>query len=566
MAEKKQKVEKICLSTVKSRGWTPALIDELLPEPELVRNPHYRSASEMKLWNLDDVIKAEENEKFKEFYAKKMARKQKAFEKKQKELEFLVKDINIHNPALDYSLARKIDRHFILNIGPTNSGKTYTALQALKKAESGTYLAPLRLLAMEIQDKMLDEGIPCSMVTGEEENIIPGAKLISSTVEMINTNIVYEIGIIDECQMITDEHRGGAWTKAILGLAAETIYLCMSPSAKDICIKLIEMCGDTYEINQCERTTPIKIENPIKRWDIKKNDAIIFFSRRDVLQFADEIKLYGLKASVIYGALPYKSRKKQVDLYNSGETDVIVSTDAIGMGMNLPIKRVVFARNTKYDGYWTRPLLEEEVKQIAGRAGRQGIFDEGFATCFKDLENKRFISKTLNEAPQQIQKAFIPFPEEILKNNPQKTSEIIKKWEEVQYPDMFKKQNMDAISYRVKYIEKKYPELDNAIVFKLSTIMFDDKLETLTIRWKNYVKKFVNNETIEIPTTHATTLQDYEYKYKEMDLYYSFNRTMKLPMDINMIAEEKENIVEKINSFLVIKKKKGENNVNKKSS
>ena len=125
---------------------------------------------------------------------------------------------------------------------------------------------------------------------------------------------------------------------------------------------------------------------------------------------------------------------------------------------------------------------------------------------------------------------------------------------------------MDAISYRVKYIENKYPELDNVTVFKLSTIMFDDKLETLTIRWKNYVKKFVSNETIEIPTPHATTLQDYEYKYKEMDLYYSFNRTMKLPMDINMIAEEKENIVEKINSFLVIKKKKGENNVNKKSS
>ena len=125
---------------------------------------------------------------------------------------------------------------------------------------------------------------------------------------------------------------------------------------------------------------------------------------------------------------------------------------------------------------------------------------------------------------------------------------------------------MDAISYRVKYIEKKYPELDNATVFKLSTIMFDDKLETLTIRWKNYVKKFVNDETIEIPTTYATTLQDYEYKYKEMDLYYSFNRAMKLPMDINMVVEEKENIVEKINSFLVIKKKKEKNNVNKKSS
>lgn len=552
MTEKKEKIEKVCLSTIKSRGWTQTLIEQLLPEPELVKNPHYRSASKMKLWKLEDVIKAEESEKFKEQYAKRMARKQKATEKKQRELEMFIKDINTHNPALDYSLARKLNRHFILNVGPTNSGKTYTALQAFKQAESGVYLGPLRLLAMEIQDRMLDEGIPCSMITGEEENIISGAKLVSSTVEMINTNVVYEVGIIDECQMIADENRGGAWTKAILGLAAKTVYLCMSPSAQDICIKLIEMCGDTYEINMCERTTPLKPKKAIKKNEIKKNDAIIFFSRKDVLQFADKIKSQGLKASVIYGALPYKARKKQIDLYNSGKTDIIIATDAIGMGMNLPIKRIVFAKNEKFDGYYMRPLFPEEIKQIAGRAGRQGIFEEGFVTSFNGL-SQDFVKKSLNKPYQPILRAFIPFPEEILKGNAKKTSDIIKKWASVQYPDIFEKQNMDIIAYRAKFIEKQYPELDNLTVFKLSTVMFDDNIELLVIEWRQYIEQFAKGETIEIPITHAITLQDYECKYKELDLYYSFNRTMGLPMNTDMVAEEKEKIVEKINSFLVAK-------------
>lgn len=562
----KEKVEKICLSSIKARGWTQKLIDELLPEPQYVRNPHYSSASKMQLWKLEDVLEAEKSENFQEYKQKRDEKQQKKIEKKAKKLSELTENINIRNPALDYPNARSLDRHFVLNIGDTNTGKTYTALEALKKATTGVYLAPLRLLAMEIQDRFLSDNIPCSMITGEEENIIEGAKIMSSTVEMLSTHQIYEVGIIDECQMIADRDRGGAWTKAILGLAAKTIYLCMSPDAEEICIKLIEMCGDTYEINKCKRTTPLEYTGNVPFEKLQKNDAVILFSRREVLQFAEDVQRYGLKPSVVYGALPYKARKKQVELYNNGKTDIIVATDAIGMGMNLPIQRVIFAEITKFDGISRRNLLPNEIKQIAGRAGRRGIFDKGFVGVLSIVGKTNLIRDGLKNKNKQIEFAHIPFPEELLNHSADKLSQILKNWSDIQYPDIFKQQNLDITIEKVKYLEKKYKDLPNEIILKLSTVMFDEKNETLMESWQYYVHKYINKREIPFPQTYAFDLKGYEYAYKELDLYYSFHRTMGLPMNLSAILEEKENIVEKINEFLIAqnnKKRKKKKNKNK---
>ena len=461
-------------------------------------------------------------------------------------------DINIKNPALDYPNARSIQRHFILNIGETNTGKTYTALQALKTASAGVYLAPLRLLAMEIQDTLLADNVLCSMLTGEEENIIEGSTIMSSTVEKIDLNKKYEVGVIDECQMISDASRGGSWTKAILGLAAETIYLCMSPDAEEICIKLIRMCGDTFEVNYYQRRTPLTYIGQIRLNQLQKHDAVILFSRRDVLRFAEEVKKFNLKPSVVYGALPYKARKHQVEMYDTGETDIIVSTDAIGMGINLPIRRVLFAQTDKYDGTEIRDLFPHEVKQIGGRAGRLGKFDEGFVGLVSPYYiSENIIVNGLNSKNKPINTAYIPFPEEVIKSSDKKLSTILIEWSKIKYPKIFKQQDLTMTIEKVLYLEKQYENLDRYTALKLATVMFDEKEEALFHKWQQHVDAFMNNIKKELPLIYGNDLKEWELKHKELSLYYSFNKTMGLDIDIAKITELKEEIIDKINYLLI---------------
>ena len=139
-------------------------------------------------------------------------------------------------------------RKFILHVGPTNSGKTHDALERLKECRHGAYFGPLRLLALEVYDKLNTEGLSCSMVTGEETLEVPGAVCQSCTVEMLNDHEYFDIVVVDECQMIADPYRGHNWTRAVLGLRAEEIHLCMAPEAEDIVVQMIKRCGDQYRV------------------------------------------------------------------------------------------------------------------------------------------------------------------------------------------------------------------------------------------------------------------------------------------------------------------------------
>ena len=114
-----------------------------------------------------------------------------------------------------------------MHVGPTNCGKTYQALERLKTAENGVYLGPLRLLALEVYEKMTDAGIPCTMLTGEECIYQENSRIVSSTIEMLDISGYYDIAVIDEAQMIADEERGHSWTRSILGLKAKEIHICM---------------------------------------------------------------------------------------------------------------------------------------------------------------------------------------------------------------------------------------------------------------------------------------------------------------------------------------------------
>lgn len=295
-----------------------------------------------------------------------------------------------------FKLARSLKRRHHFYLGPTNSGKTYEALCTLERAQSGVYLAPLRLLAMEIRDRLVAAGVPCNLITGEERVLMQGAQHTASTIEMMNANKHVEVAIIDEIQMLQDPDRGAAWTAALVGVPADKVFICGSNAVTSPCIEAIEALNETYEINYLQRKTPLILETDSlcgKRYSkqklkpkLQKGDAVIAFSRKDVLTLSARFRQWGYTVASIYGALSPEVRRTESERFNRGQADILVATDAIGMGLNLPIRRVVFSHIHKFDGIASRPLNMTEVRQIAGRAGRFGIYDTGYVNVLEDDE------------------------------------------------------------------------------------------------------------------------------------------------------------------------------------
>ena len=278
-----------------------------------------------------------------------------------------------------FPIASRMTRKFIAILGPTNSGKTYQALQALSTAANGVYLAPLRLLALENFEKLEENQVKVSLITGEERRLCVGATHTASTIEMLDLQTQVDCGVIDEIQMIDDRDRGSAWTAAVCGLPAKEIYLVGSVSAKAAIEALVARLGCELEIRILTRMSPLVVEpkavNSIK--ELKKGDALIAFSRKEVLSWRDQLQSSGLSVAVIYGSLSPEVRRAQAKRFRDGEVDVLVATDAVGMGLNLPISRIVFTTSTKFDGIDEDTLPVWLAQQIGGRAGRYGLHEEG---------------------------------------------------------------------------------------------------------------------------------------------------------------------------------------------
>lgn len=278
-------------------------------------------------------------------------------------------------PAL-FPQARMIRRQVHLHIGPTNSGKTHAAIERLKAAPSGLYAAPLRLMAMEWADRLNADGVPTDLVTGEEVIRVEGARHQSVTIEMSPLRTPVEVAVIDEAQLIADEERGWAWTQAVLGLPARELHLTGSPDAEPYARYLTEMTGDELIVHRYERLVPLETERgPVGIDKIRPGDAIIAFSRHRVLQLREELSGAGFEVATVYGALSPEVRREEARRFRSGEAEVLVATDAIGMGLNLPVRRVLLSDGEKFDGVERRPLTGAEIRQIVGRAGRFGLSD-----------------------------------------------------------------------------------------------------------------------------------------------------------------------------------------------
>jgi ATP-dependent RNA helicase SUPV3L1/SUV3 len=369
-------------------------------------------------------------------------------------------------PASWFPLARARKRRVIYHAGKTNSGKTYQALRRFLDAESGVYCGPLRLLAWEVYDRLNKRGIACILRTGQEYAMPPGwpsgidpvgdtatnlsaamdeaieedadddddeveldndgqasaftasmqepsletktasvnkpVRFVSCTVEMADLYRPVQVAVVDEVQMIAEPGRGGAWTRAVLGLPADELHLCGCPSAVDIVRSLIEKdCGEKLEVRTYERLAPLRVSKKAlgeteKQWSqrVRPGDCFVTFSRRELFRIKHLLERsasFPLQCAVIYGSLPPETRRQQAQLFNAADThSVLVATDAVGMGLNLNIRRIIFSSLEKFDGACRRPLTTAEILQIAGRAGRYAGPDQpihcGEVTAFRQTD------------------------------------------------------------------------------------------------------------------------------------------------------------------------------------
>ena len=451
-----------------------------------------------------------------------------------------------HYPDL-FPLARAMHRRFILHIGPTNSGKTYEAIERLKNAESGVYLAPLRLLAYEQYDTLNRAGADCTLVTGEERRVVEGATLRSSTIEMLDFKQRYEVAVIDEAQMMCDDERGGAWTAAILGVRAKEIHVCAAPSAELLLRRLILECGDSCEVTYHERKTPLVFEKQVFSFplDVRAGDALIVFSRRDVHAVAAELQKMGKTCSIIYGALPYDVRYEEARRFREGETDIVVATDAIGMGLNMPVRRIVFLQTDKFDGYERRELYAQEIQQIAGRAGRYGIFDEGYVNTLYDAP---LIEEALSMVLPQDEEAVVAFPEELLRIDAP-LSEILEQWSEMEVSRGFRKNLSETEVMLAKLLEEMSD--DKYLIYRFVTMAFDEGDEDLLNIWREMFVCESNlmgfGYTKYLPTHipedgNASDLPVLEEAFHVCDLLYGYMDRFEHPEGIPEVLAVKEKL------------------------
>ena len=261
-------------------------------------------------------------------------------------------------------------------LGPTNTGKTFLAIEIMLSFESGMIGFPLRLLAREVYDKIIQKIDPkkVALITGEEKIIPSNAKYFLCTVESMPIDKNLEFVAVDEIQMCSDNERGHIFTDRLLNLRGEKLTMFMGSNTIK---KLISKLDEDVEFINKERLSKLTYVGHKKISRIKRKSAIIAFSAEEVYAIAELIRRQKGGAAIVMGSLSPKTRNAQVNLYQSSDVDYLVATDAIGMGINMDLDNVYFSNLKKYDGKKLRRLNLAEIGQISGRAGRylnDGVF------------------------------------------------------------------------------------------------------------------------------------------------------------------------------------------------
>jgi ATP-dependent RNA helicase SUPV3L1/SUV3 len=254
-------------------------------------------------------------------------------------------------------------------LGPTNTGKTHLAVERMLGHQSGMIGLPLRLLAREIYDRVAKARGPRSvaLITGEEKIVPPRPQYFVCTVEAMPLSREVEFLAVDEVQLAADAERGHVFTQRMLHArgTAETMLLGSGTMAP-----LVRRLLPQAEITTRERFSNLAYAGPKKLTRLPRRTAVVAFSADQVYAIAELIRRQRGGAAVVMGSLSPRTRNAQVALYQSGEVDFLVATDAIGMGLNMDVDHVAFGGLAKFDGKRTRHLTPQEIGQIAGRAGR----------------------------------------------------------------------------------------------------------------------------------------------------------------------------------------------------
>ena len=290
-------------------------------------------------------------------------------------------------------------------LGPTNTGKTHLAIETMLSFENGMIGFPLRLLAREVYDKVVKEiGVgKVALITGEEKIIPSNAKYFLCTVESMPIDKDLDFVAIDEIQMCSDHERGHIFTDRLLNMRGNKLTMFMgSNTIKNIISKL----DDDVEFIDRNRLSKLSYSGHKKISRIDRKTAIIAFSAEEVYAIAELIRRQKGGAAIVMGSLSPKTRNSQVALYQSGDVDFLVATDAIGMGINMDLDNVYFSNLKKFDGKKLRKLNLSEIGQIAGRAGRY-LNDGSFGITGQCKEiNSEEVNLLENHKFEEIQYLF----------------------------------------------------------------------------------------------------------------------------------------------------------------
>ncbi|HWY64766.1 MAG TPA: helicase-related protein, partial [Rhizomicrobium sp.] len=254
-------------------------------------------------------------------------------------------------------------------LGPTNTGKTFFAIERMLAHKSGMIGLPLRLLAREVYDRIVKQRGPAevALITGEEKIVPKSPRFYVCTVEAMPPDIPVACLVIDEIQLCADPERGHVFTDRLLNARGqeETMFL-----GSDTMRGIIQRFVPKAWFVTRPRFSDLAYTGAKKLTRLPRRSAVVGFSAEDVYGIAEVIRRQRGGAAVVLGALSPRTRNAQVQLYQSGDVDFLVATDAIGMGLNMDVDHVAFAAREKFDGARMRHLRADELGQIAGRAGR----------------------------------------------------------------------------------------------------------------------------------------------------------------------------------------------------
>lgn len=350
-----------------------SLIKTLKASPEWLEKAQERGKKARKA--KAEKLKIAQKTKAEKLKAKREAEKKAAQEFADKKL-WLQAAMHIQVPE-----RKQAPEQVVIHTGPTNSGKTYQALQHLIQQGQGVYAAPLRFLAGEAYDRLsaqLGEN-KVGLVTGEEK-INPQADIICCTAEM--APLQGQLLALDEAHWAADRDRGAAWTRLICAGEYRYIHIMSAPDA----LPLLTQAFPQAEIQSYQRKSPLTYQGSLHLAKLTQGTAVVCFSRKAVLALAGKLRDAGVPVATLYGALPPQTRREELDRFASGEAKVLCTTDVIGHGVNVPsLRTIAFAETEKFDGQKRRNLEPWEIAQIAGRAGRYGLAEKGEVVTLQGL-------------------------------------------------------------------------------------------------------------------------------------------------------------------------------------